>query len=179
MYESPRIFGEMPPRAATEVVEGMHEGGINFVTFVPETEFLGAQQAITKDQRFQWAAVSNEGIAAAMCSGAFAGGKRPALMCGASGFPLTAYSLNWMACCHRLPMLLLCTTRTLGDAHNIYGTAIRIVEPFLNALDIPVRKVRRIDEVRRVITDAAITGLSWMKPYAVILEEEVIDNRQR
>jgi sulfopyruvate decarboxylase subunit alpha len=179
MYVSPRIFGEMSPRAATEVVEGMRAGGINFVAFLPETEFLGAQGAITKDKHFQWAAVSNEGMGAAMCSGAFAGGKRPALMCGASGFPLTAYSLNWMTGCHRLPMLILCTTRTLGDAHNIYGTAVRVVEPFLNALEIPVRKVRRIDEVRRVVADAAVTGFSWMTPYAVIFEEEVIDNRQR
>lgn len=178
MNATPEIFGEMPPRAVTEVVEGMHEGGVNFVAFLPETEFLNAQVAITKDQRFQWAAVSNEGVAAAMCSGAFAGGKRPALMCGASGFPLTAYPLNWMTGCHRLPMLILCTTRTLGDAHNIYGTAVRVVEPIFKALEIPVRKVRRIDEVRRVIADAAVTGYSWMTPYAVILEEEVIDSRE-
>lgn len=179
MNVSPKIFGEMPPQAATEVIEGMYEGGINFVAFLPETEFLGAQAAIIKDQRFKCAHVSNEGIAAAMCSGAFAGGKKPALMCGASGFPLTAYSLNWMTGCHRLPMLILCTTRTLGDAHNIYGTAVRVVEPILKSLEIPVRRVRRIDEVRRVIADAAVTGFSWMTPYAVILEEEVIDNRQR
>ena len=175
----PKIFGEMSYRAATEVVEGMHEGGINFAAFLPESELLTAQKAVTTDKRFQWAQVSNEGIGVAMCSGAFAGGKRPALMLGATGFPLAAYPLNWMTAGHRLPMLLLVSARGLGDGHNIYGTATRIVEPFLSALDIPMREVRRIDEVRRVIADAAVTCFAWMKPFAVILREEVIDNRQR
>jgi sulfopyruvate decarboxylase subunit alpha len=174
----PKIFGEMSHRTATEVVEGMHAGGINFAAFLPESEFLTAQKAVTRDKRFQWAAVSNEGIGVAVCSGAFAGGKRPALMIGASGFPLTTYPLNWLTGCHRLPMLLLVTTRTLGDGHNIYGTATRIIEPFLRGLDIPIREVRRTDEIRRVVADAAVTCFAWMKPYAVLLQEEVIDNRQ-
>jgi len=174
---SPRVFGEMPEHVARDVVEGMHEGGIDFAVFLPESEFKTAQLAVARDPRFQSVIVSSETIGIPICGGAWAGGKRPAMMMGASGMPLTCYPLTWLGNGHNMPMLLLITTRTFGDEHYIYGVATKVIEPLLEGMGIPVRKVRRSDEVRRVIADAARTCFVWLRPIAVILSEEVIDNR--
>lgn len=177
VYTGAGLFGEMTPRAAHEVLEGMHDGGIDFVCILPESEFLTAQWGAVQDDRFLTVPVSSEAIGVATCAGAWAGGKRPAMMMGATGFPLTAYPLNWLGHGHRMPTLLLVTTRMLGDEHEIYGVATHIVEPLLQALGFPTRVVTSIADVRRVVADAARTSFAWLKPVAVVLREEVIDGR--
>jgi sulfopyruvate decarboxylase subunit alpha len=177
VYTHAGLFGEMSEEAAHEVLEGMAEGGIDFVSFLPESEFLTAQWGALEDDRFQVVPVSNEGVGISVCAGAWAGGKRPAMMLGASGFPLTTYPLNWLGHGHRMPMLVLVTTRTIGDEHEIYGVATRVVEPFLQGLAMPVRIVTKISDLRRVIADAARSSFAWVEPVAVLMREEIIDGR--
>jgi sulfopyruvate decarboxylase subunit alpha len=165
----------MRPEAAREVIEGMHEGGIDFVTMLPESEFLTAQHAIRGDARFQCVPVCNETSGICVCAGAWAGGKRPAILTGAAGFTVASYALAGVAIRHGMPMLLAITSRELGDKNWSFSIwQAHTLEPFLKALGFPYVKVDKISEVRKTIRDASDTCFAWLKPVAVVLTGEVI-----
>ena len=167
--------GSMSPEAAREVLEGMHEGGINFVSLLAESEFLTAQRAVVEDSRFKCVPVSNEMSAVCICAGAWAGGKKPALMVGAAGFTVASYPFAGVCIRHGVPMLLLVTSRELGDQNWIFNIWNRhTVEPFLRSLDFPYAKVSKVSEVRKTLRDASKTSFAWLKPVAVLLTGEVI-----
>jgi sulfopyruvate decarboxylase subunit alpha len=167
--------GSMSAEAALEIVEGMHEGGINFVSLLPESEFLTAQHAIMKDDRFTCVPVCNEGSGICICAGAWAGGKKPAIMMGAAGFTVASYALAGVSIRHGVPTLLLITSRELGDQNWIFSIwNAYTLEPFLKSFGFPYTKVTKINEVRKTIRDSAKTSLAWLKPVAVIMTGEVI-----
>jgi sulfopyruvate decarboxylase subunit alpha len=177
MSEPVRKFGTMPALAAQEIIGGMVEGGINFISLLAESEFLTVQKAVLKDERFMCVPVCNEATGICVCGGAWAGGKKPAMLIGATGFGIASYALTWIGMGYHMPFLLLITTRTIGDRQQIYGVSTHIVEPFLKTLGFPVASVNRISDARRTIRDACTTAFGWMKPVAVILSGELIGAR--
>ncbi len=167
--------GCMTPQSAEEIIEGLHEGGIDFVSTLPESEFLTAQHAILKDDRFMSVPVCNEASGISICSGAWAGGKKPAILIGAAGFTVAAYALAGVGIRHGVPVLLLVTSRELGDQNWIFSIwNAHTLEPFLKSMNLPYTKVSKISEVRKTISDASKTCFAWMKPVAVLLTGEVI-----
>ena len=99
------------------------------------------------------------------------------MMIGATGFGVTCYPMTWIGMGHHMPVLLLITTRILGDQNQIYSIATHIVQPFLERLGFPVMKVDKIADVRKIVRDASDTCFAWMKPVAVLFSGEVIDGR--
>ena len=131
--------GSMSPEAAREIIERMHEGGINFVSLLPESEFMTAQRAVVEDSRFKCVPVCNEMSAVCICAGAWVGGKKPALMVGAAGFTVASYPFAGVCIRHGVPMLLLVTSRELGDENWIFNIWNRhTVEPFFAEFGLPV-----------------------------------------
>lgn len=170
----PKMVRDMPSEAAREVLEGMYEGGIDFVALLPESEFLTAQHAVVKDERFKSVIVANETCGVSTAAGAWAGGMKPAMMMGVAGFTVANYALAGVCIRHGMPCLLLVTSRELGDQNWIFSIWNQYtLEPQLRSLAIPYKKVDRISEVRKTIRDASLTSMAWLKPVAVILTEEV------
>lgn len=165
----------MTSEAAQELIEGMQEGGINFVSMLPESEFLTAQHAILKDTRFKCVPVCNETSGVAVCAGAWAGGMKPAMMMGAAGFTVASYGLAGVCIRHGVPVLLLVTSHEFPSHNWIFSVwNAYTVEPFLKSLVLPYNKISKISEVRKAIKDASQTCFAWMKPVAVLLTGEVI-----
>ena len=165
----------MTPQAAEEIIEGLYEGGINFVSLLPESEFLTAQHAMLKDKRFMCVPVCNETSGVSICAGAWAGGKKPAIMVGAAGFTVSSYALAGVGIRHGVPVLLLIASREFGDQNWIFSIwNAHTLEPFLKSMALPYKKVEKISEVRKTIRDASKTCFAWMKPVAVLLTGEVI-----
>lgn len=168
--------GSMTPQAAEEIIEGMYEGGINFISLLPESEFLTAQHAIVEDKRFKCVPVCNETSGICVCAGAWAGGMRPAIMLGAAGFTVASYALAGVSIRHGVPVLLLVSSHELGDQNWIFSIwNAHTVEPFLKCFLFPYSKVSKISEVRKTIRDASKTCFAWMKPVAVLLTGEVVE----
>ena len=70
----------MKGEASEAIVRGLKAAGVDFVAILPDHGFDRVQKRIAEDDVFTYAPVSNEGVGAGVCAGAFFGGKTPALM---------------------------------------------------------------------------------------------------
>ncbi len=84
----------MKPEAVKEVITGMKEAGINFVSSVPSGAFTTLLYAISDDSYFTHVEAGNESDAVSVCAGAFLGGKKPAFVAENAGLVLATYALT-------------------------------------------------------------------------------------
>src|SRR5262245_2998657 len=86
----------MKGEASEAIVRGLKAAGVDFVAILPDHGFDRVQKRIAEDESFTFVPVSNEGIGAGVCAGAFFGGKSPALMIPTSASWWRAGL--WLAC---------------------------------------------------------------------------------
>ncbi|HTQ97409.1 MAG TPA: hypothetical protein VMH89_11425, partial [Candidatus Acidoferrum sp.] len=80
----------MKEEAVSEIIVGLKDAGVNFVSLLPDSEFSSVQLQLLSDPSIRCVSVSNEAIGVGLCAGAWLSGKVPALLVPTSGLLVAA-----------------------------------------------------------------------------------------
>src|SRR6201993_5579576 len=112
----------MKDEAVREIISGLKEAGVNFVSVLSNSEFSSVQKELLNDPEIRCVSVSNEAIGVGLCAGAWLSGKVPALLVPTSGLLVAAWPLTSICVAWSLPLLLLIPYRgDIGDAFWLMG----------------------------------------------------------
>ena len=164
----------MKPEKAQLVVDGLKEAGVDFTAGVPDAQFIQVYKMLEEDPDVRYVGTANEAEAAGVGYGAYFGGKKPALILATSGLLVATYHLARINILHEVPLLVVIPYRgDIGDPRWM-GLYKKTTEPGLKAMDIPYRIVSRPEDIVRTIKDCNESARAWLKPVAVLLNEEAL-----
>ena len=156
------------------VIQGLKEAGVDFAAGVPDAQFIEVYKMLAEDRDIKYVGAANEAEATGIGFGAWFGGKKPALILATSGLLVATYHLARINLLHEVPVLVVIPYRgDIGDPRWL-GLYKKTTEPGLNAMDIPYRIVSRPEDIVRTIKDCNESARAWLKPVAVLLNEEAL-----
>lgn len=161
----------MRPEAVSATVQGLKDGGINFVASLPSTAFAEVIPALASDPAFVHVEVTTEADAIGICAGARLGGKRAVLLAENSGLLLASYALRNWENFGGIPMLLVLDYRGgFGESDGYwYFPAGDVTFPVLEAFAIPYALVESDDAIRDAIVRGASTAEASRRPAAILV----------
>jgi sulfopyruvate decarboxylase subunit alpha len=164
----------MKSEKAQLVIDGLKQSGIDFAAGVPDAQFIEVYKMLAADRDIRYVGTANEAEAVGVGFGAWFGGKKPALILATSGLLVATYHLARINLLHEVPLLVVIPYRgDIGDPRWL-GLYKKTTEPGLNAMDIPYRIVSRPMEIVRTIKECNESARAWLKPVAVLLNEEAL-----
>src|SRR5215470_3101970 len=108
----------MKDEAVSEIIVGLKDAGVDFLSLLPDSEFSSVQLRLLSDPAIRCVSVSNEAIGVGLCAGAWLSGKVPALLVPTSGLLVAAWPLTSICMAWGIPMILIIPFRgDIGDAH--------------------------------------------------------------
>jgi sulfopyruvate decarboxylase subunit alpha len=156
-----------------EVLAGLKEAGINFVASVPDMNLLELLTLIGEDDAITHVPVGREEEGIGVCTGAYLGGKRPALVMQDGGLMNSANGITTTALQFGIPVLLLVYyAGDLGD--NAFHMLGLVTEPVLQGLGIKYTVARDVAQVKGQIAEAASICEASKRPVAVLLTRAVL-----
>jgi sulfopyruvate decarboxylase subunit alpha len=165
----------LKPEAIRLIVDGLKEAGVNFVTLMADADFVDAQQAIRNDPAFKCVSVSSEATGAAVCAGAWLGGKVPALLCPTSGLMVAAWPLTSIGLAWGIPIMLVIPYRgDVGDGYWVMRPYYYTTKPTLRVLQIPYLVASKNQEIKGAIRSLRKSAAGWMHPVALLLAGETM-----
>jgi sulfopyruvate decarboxylase TPP-binding subunit len=147
------------------------DAGFNFCATLPADQLHALQSWVSKSQRFQTVAVTNEGEGCAICAGAWLAGKMPVIILETSGILLSTYALMRCHATFGIPTLMLSTYRGgLGDQEWYAASTGAVLPDLLASLRIPCKVVSSADEVADTFVDARRTMSSSLHPVSIVMD---------
>src|SRR5262249_39614880 len=89
------------------LVEGLRAGGIDFVASVPDQHLLEVLDLVSGDDAFLHVPLCREEEGVGVCTGAYLGGRRPALLMQNAGLLNSCNGLTTTALQFEIPLLLV------------------------------------------------------------------------
>jgi sulfopyruvate decarboxylase subunit alpha len=161
--------------AVEAVVSGLKEAGINFISMLPDSDFVEAQRAVMDDKSFSCVPVSNEAIGIGVCAGAWLGGKKPALLITTDAILAGAFSLAVLNMQKNIPVVMVVPYRgAFGDGVWFMNAFNLTTEPILRDLHVSYTTVTAVDHIVPAIKQAAVSAEAWLRPTAVLLAGGII-----
>jgi phosphonopyruvate decarboxylase len=164
--------------AATDILDGLHDGGIDFVSGTPCSYLKPLINAAAADSRFRFVDAVNEGDAVALASGAILGGKRAAVMFQNSGLGNAVNALTSLCEPFRVPVLLIVTHRGEpgGDPdepqHALMG---EITTRMLETMGIPWERLPSDRDTLAAVLDRADEHMAASQsPYALVVSKGTV-----
>ncbi|MFI5267457.1 MAG: hypothetical protein ACHQ7M_08785 [Chloroflexota bacterium] len=160
----------MDDASAELITDSLHEAGFDFVASLPATQFHTLQARLASDSRFIHVGISNEGEGAAICAGAWMGGKMPVLVCETSGILVATYALLRCHSTFGMPVLILSTYRgDLGEQEWYAVHTGAAMAQLLQAMRIPSSVLSEVAQVKPTLLDARRSMDVSMHPVSVVL----------
>ena len=157
-----------------EIIAGMKEGGVDFVSGLPDGWLNPIHQRVESDPAFQYICVPQEGLGVSICAGAWLGGKTPMLVMENSGLRTAAETIARTCMFARIPILMLISSRgEVGDTEYWSVQHHTLMEPLLKAFQIPYKFIRQEADLRGSISGAVKTMNMQVYPVALILGGEL------
>jgi sulfopyruvate decarboxylase subunit alpha len=165
----------MLDHAADEVVAGLKEAGIDFVSGLPDGWQRNVHERIDGDPDFTYVPVCNEGVGFSVCAGAWLGGKKTALIMENSGLRVAAEYIARISLGTGVPVVLLLSYRgDVGETEH-WGIPHGIVaEPLLDALRIPYLIIRDPEDLRKAVKRAKRISEAQLHPAAVLISGDCV-----
>lgn len=165
----------MKPQAVKAIIDGLKDAGVNFVVFMPDTEFSPVQKALTKVRGLETIQVTNESVGVSLCAGAWLGGKVPALLIPTAGLLVASWPLGSVCMAFGIPIIVIIPFRgEIGDGHWVMRTYQYTTKPALEMLHIPYSVVSDIKQIRPALKAARRSASGWFYPVALLLTGEVL-----
>lgn len=143
-----------PVQAAYECLVS---GGVNFVSYVPDSVFYSLIRRIEKDESIQTVVCTREDEGIAIAAGAYLGGKVPAVIMESSGLGFSGLILARTKL-QRIPILLLAGhPKVLGVHWDFFGASRMTGEGVLEGLEIPYMVVDNPSNLKTYIEQALVT----------------------
>ena len=156
-----------------QIVEALHQGGINFVTSLPDINLSKLLRLIETDEKFIHVPLCREEEGVGVCAGAYIGGKRAAIILQGAGMLNSCNALTTTSLQFHIPVLLLIYyAGDLGDqGFSVVGG---VTEPVLAALGIRFYVLRETSRILPTITKACVLAEDSCRPVAVLLTKDVL-----
>lgn len=161
------------PERAQQIIEGLKAAGVDFVASVPDINLLHVLNALYADNEVMHMPVGREEEGIGLCTGAYVGGKRVAMLMQNGGLLNSANGLTTTALQFGIPMLLLVYyAGDMGD--NAFHMLGLVTEPVLQGLGIKYTVMRDPALVKEQIIMAAIAADASKRPVALVLTRAVL-----
>ena len=151
------------------MIEGLREAGVSVVAALPESLLFRFYRAMAEEPGFRYIRVSNEADMPGILAGAYLGGKRAVMVMENSGLRQACEPIARFAHTYHMPLVMFMAYRGDVGEYNWWGHAhARTMEPLLEALRIPYRVIRSLDEIKPAIKRAVRHADSGQWPVALI-----------
>lgn len=165
----------MKQELAKQIVDGLKNTGINFVTYLPETRLSQILPLIEKEPFFTLVPVASEAEGVTIAAGAVLGGKQAACYLESTGLYVSSYSLLTIGKQLGVPILLL--VGFLGgfaDQRNsfLYATIGNRTVPLLEGLGIEYAVLEDGRDLEAKVRDAVTTMNALRAPVALLFAGE-------
>jgi sulfopyruvate decarboxylase subunit alpha len=161
------------PERAQQFLTGLKEAGINLVASVPDINLLHLLNALYADKDIIHMPVGREEEGIGVCAGAYAGGKRVAMLMQNGGLMNSCNGLTTTALQFGIPMLLLIYyAGDMGD--NAFHMLGLVTEPVLDGLGIKYAVMREPTRVKEQIAQALTAAEASKRPVALLLTRAVL-----
>lgn len=159
------------------IVESMKQAGVSFVTSLPDANLAKLLALVDGDPELPHVTVAREEEGIGICTGAYMGGRTPAIIMQNGGFLNSCNALTTTALNFNIPILLMIYyAGDLGDEG--FATLGSVTEPVLRALGIRHYVLRNPDEIKRTIIGATTLAVDSRRPVAVLLTKDVLGIRK-
>lgn len=159
---------------AQEVVAGLKEAGVNFISYLPDSWLNPSYTLLSEDPHFMTMPCTNEGEGAALCAGAWLGGMKPALLMENSGLRAASESIARLGMGFGIPLTLIMSYRgQFGDKDWWAYPSGLTMEPFLQGLRIPYEIVRDRSQIRTALVNAQSVIQASRNSACVIFGKEI------
>ena len=164
----------MTPANAAIVTDLLKAAGFDFAATLPATQVHTLQSALIEDPAIRAVAVSNEGEGAAVCAGAWLGGKTPFMVIETSGILVATYALLRCHATFGIPTMILSTFRGELGEQEWYAVHTGAALPgLLAAMRIPSRVVSEVDELRTSLVEARRSMDTSLHPVSIVLSGRI------
>ncbi len=165
----------MKVEAAQKLVAGLKQGGIDFVTYLPETRMSEILPVLKADSSFTLVPVTSEAEAVGIAAGASLGGKQPAVYMEGTGVFVSAYNLLTVGERYGVPMLLLVSyIGSMDDQRStfLYSHYGAHMIPQLEALGIQYEILKDATDIEARIKNAVRMMHGLKQPVALLFTGE-------
>jgi sulfopyruvate decarboxylase subunit alpha len=158
---------------AQQILDGLKAAGINLVASVPDINILHLINALYADKDVAHIPVGREEEGIGVCTGAYVGGKRVAMLMQNGGLMNSCNGLTTTALQFGIPILLLVYyAGDMGD--NAFHMLGLVTEPVLDGLGIKYTVMREPAKVREQIAAAVTAAEASKRPVALLLTRAVL-----
>lgn len=156
-----------------QILDSMKEAGINLVASVPDLNLLELINLLCQERDIAHIPVGREEEGIGVCTGAYLGGKRVAMLMQNAGLMNSCNGLTTTALQFGIPILLLVYyAGTMGD--NAFHMLGLLTEPVLDGLGIKYTIMRDPGKVKRQIVEARTLADASKRPVALLLTRPVL-----
>ena len=164
----------MRESAVNEVIGGLKDAGVRFVSFLPDSWFKEIYFRVLEDPDFVTTPVSNEGVGIALCCGAWLGGLKAVMLMENTGVRMACDQLARLGMTMGLPAFMMIPYRgDIGDKPSYAVPHGQTMIPVLDALRIPYLIVRKEKYIRQAIRRCLTTLSASNYHVAMIMGAEV------
>lgn len=161
----------MDAELAQELVAGLREAGIDFVTYLPESRLSQVLPLLAADPAVRLVPVASEAEGITIAAGAVLGGKQAACYLESTGLYVSAYPL--LAIGRQLGVPVLLVVGFLGGLEDqrqsfLYATIGSRTVPLLEGLGIAYRVLEDGARLATRIKDAVRTANALRAPVALL-----------
>jgi sulfopyruvate decarboxylase subunit alpha len=162
--------------AATKIVNGIKQAGINFIATLPDVNLAQLLDAVDKDPELLHVPLCREEEGIGICAGAYLVGKKCAAVMQNGGFFNSNNAIISTLLQYHIPLLLMIYyAGDVGD--RTFSTSGSMTEPVLQALGIRYYIMRETADAPELIKRAQILAEDSKKPVALLLTKEVLGRR--
>ena len=159
--------------ASSQILTALKEAGIDLVASVPDTHLLDLINLLYEDPEITHVPVGREEEGIGVCTGAYLGGKRTAMLMQNAGLMNSCNGLTTTALQFGIPMLLLIYyAGDMGD--NAFQMLGQLTEPVLQGLGIKYSVVQDAARQKEQITAVVTTAEAYKRPVALLLTPAIL-----
>lgn len=158
---------------ANVILQSLQRAGIEVVTSLPDAFLVHVIEGLEASNEFLHLPVTREEEGIGICTGAYLGGKRCAMVMQNAGLLNASNALTTTALQIEIPMLLL-VLYAGGHGDMSFPMLGQITEGVLEALRIPYYIPETIDQVPDLVAGAVIQAYNAKKPVAIVLHKSVL-----
>jgi len=159
--------------SAKRILHCLKRTGITVVASLPDAALVALINELDASGDFIHVPLSREEEGVGICTGAYLGGKRCALLMQSAGMLNSCNALTTTALQFEIPMLLL-VLYAGGHGDTAFPMLGQVTEPVLSALGIPHYVLSDLEDAPKLIEGAVIQAYNFNKPVAVLLNKSVL-----
>ncbi len=156
-----------------QILEGLKGAGVNLIASVPDINLLHLINLLYTDNDITHIPVGSEEEGIGVCTGAYVGGKRVAMLMQNGGLMNSCNGLTTTALQFGIPILLLVYyAGDMGD--NAFHMLGLVTEPVLEGLGIKYTVMRDPAKAKEQIAQAMTAAEAAKRPVALLLTRAVL-----